>query len=219
VQYIQDLFETPGNDALINPASFVGDFNTFLANIETGAIPSYDGAIEKFYLDFLGVESGKLSPLPDQDYVSFIVTSNAGGEMETWAIAIELNEPLLGKEGVWIDTLAPYIPDINTGIFQTASGVMLLRDHSGTRIILVNSPGGIVSQFTSPISLTMTFSSKLALLEAVEAYVRMTFPDKTSTEQDALAQQQFNELIAMPNISSAMVDVIHVLTIQPPSAL
>ncbi len=219
VQYVQDLFETPGNDALINPASFVGDFNTFLDNIELGGIPTYDGAIEKFYLDFLGVESGKLSPLPDQDYVSFIVTSNAGGGMETWAIVIELNEPLLGKEGVWIDTLDPYIPGTDSGIFRTAGGLMLLRDHSGTRIILINRPGGIVSQFSSAISLTMTFSSKLALLEAVEGYVRMTFPDKTTTEQDALVQQQFNELIAMPNISGAMVDVIQVLTIQPPPAL
>jgi len=219
VQYVTRLFDTAGKSPLLNGTSFANNMRDFRDTVMTGTQNGYDDAIEKFYLEFLGVETGKLSPLPDQDYVSIILTTNEVGETITWGIAIELREPLLGKEGVTFD-MSDIMPGKLIGMFITPDNTLLMRDFSGSRILLFKqAPDTSIIPFEDPISLTCSFNSKNALRNSIAAYVMETFSDKTAPEQDSLATAQFNQLMLLPHISAAMVAITENLNIEIPEEL
>jgi hypothetical protein len=219
LQYCNALFNVAATEPLLNPAGFATEMNAFIERIQAGLQPGWDDAVENFYLDFLGVESGKLSPSPEQDFVSFIAGIDAVGEPLIWGIVIELTEPILGKEGVTTN-LVPAFPSMDTGVYQNGAGILLLRDISGSRLLLFQRDGsGIFIPVTSTVSLPFNFNPATALRDSVAQYVRNTFTDKDATEQATLVNGQFNELLGFPGVSEAMTMVTGNLEIQIPTGL
>jgi hypothetical protein len=219
IQYIQDLFEEVVTEPLLSPESFDTDMQTFLNAILSGEQPGFDDAVEKFYLNFLGVESGKLSPSPDQDYVSFIAGMDENGQPLTLGIVIELTEPILGKEGVSTDLL-PAFPGPEKGVYNNGGGLLLLRDVSGSRLLLFkrDTSSAFIS-FTGTASLEFQFDPQTALLDSIAQYVRATFTDKDEAEQVSLVSGQFTQLLGFPGITEAMAVVSGTLEIIIPEAL
>jgi hypothetical protein len=218
VGYIQGLFENVATEPLLSPGTFDTDMQAFLSAIQSGEIPGFDYAVEKFYLDFLGVESGKLSPSPDQDYVSFIAGIDETGQPLTWGVVIELTEPVLGKEGVSTD-LIPAFPGSEKGVYSNADGLLLLRDVSGSRLLLFQrDAASAFIPFTGTATIEFQFDPRTVLRDSIAQYVRSTFTAKDEAEQATLVSSQFTQLLGFPGITEAMTVVSGTLDIIIPEA-
>src|SRR5690606_33426633 len=158
VQYCEELFNTAASEPLLNPASFAIDMSLFMQQIETLVQPGFDDAVERFYLDFMGVESGKLSPSPEQDFVSFIAGFDEDGEPLVWGMVIELTEPILGKEGVTATGFTNAFPVGDLGVYKDVGGTLLFRDVSGSRLLLFKrNNAGVFIPLTGTVTIPFRF--------------------------------------------------------------
>ncbi|MEJ7736995.1 MAG: hypothetical protein WKF97_06175 [Chitinophagaceae bacterium] len=219
VQYIENLFVTGAQDPLLDAPFFSNQMVAFINSIRDNTQAAFDKAIETFYLNFLGVDGGKLGPAPEEDYVSYIVGLSGVGDPEIWGIAIELVEPLIGKEGVSVDPVV--LPGLEEkGIIITADNILIMRDASGSRILLFFAVTDTAfATITADITLDFVFKPKEAIRGSIAKYVLDTFIDKTPAQQATLIGEQLNVVTGLPNVGAAMAEVSATLTITMPVIL
>jgi hypothetical protein len=218
VQYCEALFNTAASEPLLNPASFANDMASFMQQVETHMQPGFDDAVERFYLDFMGVESGKLSPSPEQDFVSYVAGFDEDGEPLVWGMVIELTEPMLGKEGVTATGFTNAFPGDDVGVYKDAGGTVLFRDVSGSRLLLFKRNNtGVFIPLNGTITIPFHFDPATALRNAVAKYVLDNFGDKDPTEQATMVTDQYNELLGFPGVTEAMTVATTNLDIQIPA--
>ncbi|NOX93053.1 MAG: hypothetical protein GXP18_11590, partial [Gammaproteobacteria bacterium] len=220
VTHVESLFNAVEQDPLFNVSTFSSECIILINNILFGSISGFDESVEKFYFDFMGVEGGRLNPLPTGDYASYLVGINSSGESEIWGFAIESGEPLLGKEGISIAIKPGFESHALKGIYVTDNDLCLIRDRSGSRVIILNSADLTSFQrFTSDITLDIAFSTTKVLRASIENYISINFPDLDDTEQNLLINTQLSETMAIPDISGAMTSSTSTLTIEIPTEL
>ncbi|HUM67639.1 MAG TPA: hypothetical protein PLK31_02180 [Chloroflexota bacterium] len=206
---VLELLPTAGSHPVANSDTAVNDIAAFIAGVHNGTIPPADGAVERFYRDILSQDGGRLGSDPNQDYMSFLVgldPANPGNEL-VWGVVLELVEPLIGRDSIFLNAKANIEAWQAKGITLTNENYLILRDASASRVIILNSADGqSFAPFTSDIALALSFMPEEPLRRAISEYAAVTFPDQS------LAQQATTVAAALNNVRNSDPDIADALT-------
>lgn len=201
----QKLWNNAAQLAVIDHHTASATLHAIINPIMSGNATGFDTAIEKVYQQLLGFNGGRLAPIygSQGDLAAHLVSRDENGTLHTWAQVIEFSEPILGKEGVSISNIKP-----GTEIFQkqgiyitkiASQHRLILIDHSGSRMIIINSKDGITyNEIQTNSILDFRFSLENALKASIRAYIESTYIHLTDVEKNA---KTINALQQTKNLS------------------
>jgi hypothetical protein len=203
------LLPAAGSTPVTSSDTAASDLAAFITGVRTGAIPPFDGAVERFYRDILSQDGGRLGSDPTQDHIAFLVgldPTDPTNEL-IWGVVLELVEPLVGRDSVFLNAKANIEAWQAKGITLTGEDYLILRDVSASRVIILNSADGqTISPFTNDVALALNFLPEEPLRRAIAEYVAMTFPDQSP------AQQAATVAVALASVRNSDPDIAAALT-------
>jgi hypothetical protein len=216
------LLADPVQIPLLDPDPATGLASVFAA-AAAGDISGHDALVEALYRRGLGHEPGRLAAEygPGGDVAAHFVRSMPDGSLAAFGIALELGEPLLGKEGVTLagapGALPPALEDKGIAV-RTVAGISLLtvRDRSGTRLLVFRSADGATFQpFLAPATLPVAFDGAGALRAAVAAYVDDNFAALDAATRAQRINATMTELAAEPLLATGFIQLTGALALKP----
>ncbi len=193
------------------------------ADVAGGVMAGHDELIEVLYRRALAHETGRLAD-------DFGVGGAVGAQMVALApdgssvafgFALELDEPLVGKDGVTFGGTPLGVPaglrDKGIGLQQVGGTTLLtVRDHSGSRLLLFNSTDATTfGPVLSPITLPITFDGAAVIRAAVAAYVDHHFAALSDVDRGSRVQSVTTELASMPEMADGLVHEAEALVLPP----
>jgi hypothetical protein len=153
-----------------------------------------------------------------------MVAQTSTGTVTAFGYALELTEPLVGKDGVGFGgtVIDPPLGLRNKGIAFQQTGaqvLMTVRDRSGSRLLAFRSANASTfASILSPTQLALTFDGGKALRAAVTDYVTRNFAALSAAEQANKAQAIMSDLAAKPEMSGGL-DTDSGSLVLPPAAV
>jgi hypothetical protein len=198
VDYVEALLEDAQVLPSVNPTGIAPTLASLIGAAQSGSAPGRDALVEAIYRDLLGIDGGSLRRqfgTPDADFAGHIIGQDETGE-RLWGIALELDEPLIGRQGLVLPDLVAADAEALAakGIFRVnAAGVPLLLvvDTGGTRVVILNSADAVTfTAFAADAVLALRFApgDEVALLARryMEATSRPLSPADFETKFNAL---------------------------------
>lgn len=205
---VLDLLPAAGSNPVANSETAASDIAAFISGVRNGTIPPFDGAVERFYRDILSQDGGRLGSDPSQDHIAFLVgldPADPSNEV-VWGVVLELVEPLIGRDSIFLNAKANIESWRAKGITLTSEDYLVLHDASASRVIILNSADGqSFAPFNDELKLALNFVPEEPLRRAIADYVALTFPDKSPAEQAATVTAALNSIRnSDPNIAAAL---------------
>ena len=220
------------NALLANPVQvpLVGaDTSQILASVfadaARGALAGYDALVEAIYRRALAHETGRLA---DEfgaagDVAAQMVAIDSAGTVTAFGFALELAEPLFGKDGVAFGGVALPLPTAlqNKGIalVQTDEFALLtVRDRSGSRMLAFRSADATTfTAILSPARLDVAFDGTEAIRAAVTGYVTRNFAALSAALQMGKVETVMTNLEGQPEMAGGLVQQSGTLVLPPVS--
>ncbi len=193
------------------------------ADVASGSIAGHDELVEALYRRALAHESGRLA----DEFGSFdavgaqMVALSPEGNTMAFGFALELPEPLIGKDGVGFGgtplTLAPSLQDKGIGLHQVGASTLLsVRDRSGSRLLVFNTLDATsFASVLSPFALDIVFDGTEAIRSAVAGYVAHHFAGLSAGARAARVQTIMDELESLPEMADGLVYDTAALVLRP----
>ena len=193
------------------------------ATAAAGDLSGEDALVEALYRRALGHEPGRLAAEygPGGDVAAALVACMPDGSLAAFGMALELSEPLLGKDGVSLASTAASLPAALEGkgiARRTVAGSSLLcvSDRSGSRLLVFRSADAAAFQpILSPVALPVAFDGAEAMRDTVAAYVAANFAALAPAEQSQRIAATMCELAAEPALAAGFVQLTGALTLNP----
>jgi hypothetical protein len=193
------------------------------ADVSSGALAGYDDLVEAIYRRALAHETGRLAPEfgTGGEVAAQMVAQTSQGTVTAFGFALELTEPLIGKEGVGFGGTAIDPPATlrNKGIALQQAGtqvLMTVRDRSGSRLLVFRSASASTfAPILSPLQLHLTFDGSMAVRAAVDDYVKRNFAALTAADQVNKAQAIMTDLESKPEMTGGLVTESGALELPP----
>lgn len=191
VKSYQSLWETPTQLPALDHDTVETSLINIINPVILGNASGFDNAIEKLYQQILGINGGRLAQLygSKNDLVAQLVSKDNIGQLHVWGHIMEFSEPLLTKEGVHLKNLKTGTETLkDKGIYITKINTqnrLILVDHSGSRMVILNSTNGTnFNTIQTDSVVEFEFSLENALKQAIFQYIETTFIHYTDAEKD-----------------------------------
>jgi hypothetical protein len=219
VNHVNGLFADAPELPVLDNASAPTILSGVIGAVINGTAPGYDDAVEAVYQQLLGLRYPRLAYQFDDapDDVGVYLVGGAGAQKQVWGIVLELAEPLLGKDGVGLDNVLSSVGLPSEGIVVITIGGqnrLILRDRSGSRVLIFNSADGITfAPIQSGTRLDMHFSGQGSVRAAVQDYADLTFLHKTPEERAAEVDSVLDEMQTIPALVRVLESIAATVTI------
>jgi hypothetical protein len=213
VNHVNTLYTDAPELPVLDNASAPATLSQVISAVINGTAPGFDDAVEAIYQRLLGVRYPRLAfqfgGTPDDIGVYFV--GDDGTQKQVWGMALELTEPLLGKDGVILDNILANVSVPSEGIFITnvnAQSRLILRDRSGSRVLVFNSADGTTfAPMEANTRLNLHFSGEQAVRTAVQDYVDVTFIHKTPEARATDVNNALNIIQTKPALVKLLENV------------
>jgi hypothetical protein len=210
----QDLFADATQVPVLHQATAAATLGSIIGGVAAGTRAGFDDAVEEVYRSLLGISNARLGPLfgaGEHGFAAGIVGREAGA-LRLWGMALELAEPLVGKEGVEVLNRKPGSEGLaDRGIFLTlfnGQHRLLLRDRSGSRVLIFNAAdAGTFTPIQTDTHVGLSFSQEPSVRVSVADYVSRTLIHKSPAEQAAEVTAIVNQLKGNAQ-TSALFEVV-----------
>ncbi|RIK35470.1 MAG: hypothetical protein DCC55_30220, partial [Chloroflexi bacterium] len=221
VTHVQGLFDQALHAPVLSHATAAQTLSSVLGPVRDGLAPGFDYAVETIYRQLLGIDGGSLRTffnVAAADQALYLV-GQQDGRLVVWGIAIELDEPLLGKEGVHLEQLAPDLRHLAArGILVTDQNRLLVRDQSGSRLLIFNSDGYTFNTLQTATELALGFALADAVKATVQDYVERTLTYLKPSERNNETELAFNRMATLPHMDAMLEPVQTTLPLPLPPA-
>lgn len=206
-EYVESLFDNDIEQVpIINP-DFETTLSSILANVASGAQVGFDDLIDLLYRELTAIDDGRIGEDPNADTVAYLIQQDASGVNQVMGVVIEMDEPIIGKEGVKVNHLPAFDLYATQGIIVTNT-LSIIRDTSGSRLIIFNSNN--LTSF-SPIAnnspININFEPIASLRKAITDFVAITDIHKDAAAQTTEVNNQLSEAMAISQVATAMSSV------------
>ncbi|HEX2125795.1 MAG TPA: hypothetical protein VHF45_04470 [Thermoleophilaceae bacterium] len=165
--------------------------------VRSGAAPGRDALVEAIYRELLGIDGGSLRRHfgVAADFAGYVIGRDETGE-RLWGMVLELDEPLIGRQGVSLTDLVPADAEALAaqGLHLVDKGderQLLVADSAGTRVIVLNSGDAVdFAPFGGEVKIALRYApgDELTLLARryLEATARPLSPAEFQAKLDDL---------------------------------
>jgi len=219
-QLVGQAAHVPLLDAANPSATLASVFQDLAGNLLTG----FDDVIEELYRRGTGLETGRLAEAlsGDGNVAAHLVVRGPDGSLVSYGIAIELAEPLLGKEGVsllslGVPTSLPGLEDKGVQAYRFGtSRHLVVRDRSGSRLLIFNSADAVTfDRVLAPMRVRFRFDGRAAVRHVVTRYVENTFNGLSAAEQTVKTNETMSTVAALPHVTPGLASGFGDLVIDP----
>ena len=193
------------------------------ADVVTGTLAGHDALIEALYRRALAHETGRLAEEfgAAGDVAAQMVGQLADGTLAAFGIALELEEPLLGKDGVDLGGAILPLPSALQGkgitLHQTGAARLLsIRDRSGSRLVVFrSSDAAAFSAILAPMQLPVVFDGTDAIRAAVTDYVEKNFAALRDAQRNTHIHTVMTDLADLPEMVGGLTQKTGALHLNP----
>jgi len=212
--YVESLFDNDIEQVPIIDTTFETTLSNTLAAVAAGTLVGFDDLVDRLYLDLAGIDDGRIGENENVDTVAYLIQQDAIGINQVMGVIIELDEPLIGKEGVIVSHKPAFNQHAAQGIIVT-NNMSIIRDTSGSRLLIFNSDD--LTNFNSMIDnmgINITFEPVTSLRKAITDFVALTFINEDAATQNSKVTDQLNEALTISQVATAMTDKSSILNLK-----
>jgi len=193
------------------------------ADVASGTLAGYDDLVEAIYRRALAHETGRLALEfgTGGEVAAQMVAQTTPGMVTTFGFALELAEPLIGKEGVDFGgtVIDPPVTLRGKGIALQQVGaqfLMTVRDRSGSRLLVFRTANASTfAPVLSPMQLSLVFDGSKAVRAAVIDYVKRSYAALGASDQANKVQTIMTDLASKPEMAGGLVTQSGKLVLPP----
>jgi hypothetical protein len=193
------------------------------ADVASGSLAGWDDLIEAIYRRTLAHETGRLADEFGQtgDVAAQLVAQLHDGTLAAFGTALELDEPLIGKEGVAFGGMELPLPaalkDKGITLHQVGTTRLVsVRDRSGSRVVVFRTTDMTTfSTVLAPVTMPVAFDGEKAVRSAVQDYVDKTYAALDDSARTLKVDGAMTELAAQPEMVGGLVKTTGNLLFNP----
>lgn len=178
IKAIESLYENAVQIPLLDQQNAAGAITSALSQILADNAISYDELLEQLYRRLIGIDDGRLTNwhASGEEMAGYLVSMGPAGQIQVWAALVELDEPIITKEGLGIANLsAGHSQLLERGavvIQQNGQNRTIVHDKSGSRMVIFNSLAeSQVNTLQTETRINLSFSMMEAVRHSVQRYV------------------------------------------------
>lgn len=212
--YVESLFDNEIEQIPIIDAAFETTLSNTLAAVAAGTLVGFDDLVDKLYLDLAGIDDGRIGEDGNVDTIAYLIRQNALEVNQVIGVIIELNEPLIGKEGIIVNNKPAFNQHATQGIIVT-NNMSIIMDTSGSRLIIFNSNDlNTYNPMIDNMGINITFRPVDSLRKAITDFVALNFINEDAAEQSTRVTAQLNKALAISQVATAMTEKSSILNLK-----
>lgn len=214
--HVESLFAEAHVIPVLDPAGVPQALSALCLAVMEGRAPGNDALVEAIYRTVLGIDGGSLRQhlgQPAGDLAGYLVGHDSSGGA-AWGMVLELDEPLLGKEGLSLLGRVAAGAEALVGkglslIEESGRRRLLIHDSAGTRVIVLNSADAVTFMpFQVPVVISLRYAPGDGLAAAAQRYLEATLPPLDEASFDRRLADLMAVLEADPGLQ-VMLEVHH----------
>lgn len=202
--YVESLFDNEIEQVPIIDAAFETTLSNTFAAVTAGTLVGFDDLVDRLYLDLAGIDDGRIGEDGNVDTIAYLIQQDAMGINQVMGVIIELDEPIIGKEGVIVSNNPAFNQHAAQGIIVT-DNMSIIRDTSGSRLIIFNSNDlTTYNPMIDNMGINIKFEPETSLRKAITDFVALNFINEDAAAQSSTVTVQLDKALAISQVGAAM---------------